>query len=662
MGAAVNTIPKSQPQPEPGHSTPRWLTKAWLEPRFVVVTLAAILASLAAERMGAPSGVILFFNLTAYAAGGVFGLQEALETLRKGKLDVDLLMILAAGGAALIGEWHEGAILLFLFSLSHMLQEYAIGRSRQAIKALLKLYPAEARIRRGETILTVQVNTIRPGDVILIEPGERIPVDGVVRAGHSAVDQAPITGESIPVDKAPGDKVFAGTLNQQGALDVEATSAAGDTVLARIIALVEEAQDSKAPTERFLDRFEQRYAALILIGVALFIGVPPALGLVEFTSQFYRGMVLLTVASPCALVISTPAAFISAIASAARGGVLFKGGAYLEGLAGIKAIAFDKTGTLTVGKPALTDLIPADGVHEAELLAWAASAEARSEHPLAKAVTAAAAERGIALRTLDDFEAVAGRGVRAVIDGQTVLIGSPAYLSDTAPLPPELAAQRERLEGDGKTVMGVLRITAAEPGMWLGLIALADRLRPNAPAIIARLKAQGIEVVMLTGDNPRAAAAIGALAGVDTVHAQLLPADKAEAIRQIQGATGAVAMVGDGVNDAPALALADIGIAMGAAGSDVALETADLVLMGDRLELIPYAIGLSRKARRVVWQNIGFSLGVIGLLLVGTFAVGLPLPLGVLGHEGSTVIVVLNGLIQLLIVPEIARQRTMAHP
>ncbi|PJF27025.1 MAG: heavy metal translocating P-type ATPase, partial [Phototrophicales bacterium] len=436
-------------------------------------------------------------------------------------------------------------------------------------------------------------------------------------------------------------------LNQQGALDVTASAGASDTVLARIIRLVEEAQDSKAPTERFLEIFEQRYAILILSAVALFIVVPPLFLGADFQSNFYRAMVLMTVASPCALVISTPAAFISAIASAARGGVLFKGGAYIEGLASIKAVAFDKTGTLTLGKPAVTDVMPF-GVSKDELMRLAASAEARSEHPLAKAVVRAA--EGVSLTEPTEFEALMGRGVTATIDGQQIEIGSPIHLG--ADVPSEMENERMRLESDGKTVMLVKR-----DGSHIGMIALADQLRPEAPAVVRVLKAQGIQVAMLTGDNARVAETVAKQAGVDHVYAELMPDDKVTVVQRIASELGAVAMIGDGVNDAPALATAHIGVAMGAAGTDVALETADVVLMGDRLALIPYAIALSKKARRVVWQNITFSLLVIAMLIVGVFLVDLPLPLGVLGHEGSTVIVVLNGLIQLLILPELRRRQ-----
>jgi Cd2+/Zn2+-exporting ATPase len=665
MSVAITTPVQTEPsQSQP----PRWQTHAWLEPRLVVVTALALAGSLLAEQAGAPAWLILLLNITSYVAGGFFGAKGAIESLvNRRRIDVDMLMVLAALGAASIDQWHEGAILLFLFSLSHVLQEYAIGRSRQAIKSLMKLYPNEAKVRRDGQVQMLKLDAIRPGDVVLIEPGERISVDGIIADGRSAVDESPITGESMPVDKLPGAKVFAGTLNKQGALDVRATGAAHDTVLARVIKLVEEAQDTKAPTERFLDRFEQYYAVFILAGVALFIVIPPAVFGVDFASNFYRAMVLMTVASPCALVISTPASFISAIASAARGGVLFKGGAYLEALASVKAVAFDKTGTLTRGKPALTDAIPAHGVSETELLRTAAAAELRSEHPLAKAVVAAAVARDIIVPEPTDFEAVIGRGVRAVVDGVTVHVGSPAYMLETltpepsplAPLPQgegklpsSLETARHTLEAAGKTVMLVRRGDA-----WLGMIALADEVRAEAKAVIERLHKAGVTVAMLTGDNARVAQTVAAALGVDKVYAGLMPEDKVTVIREIEGQHGAVAMVGDGVNDAPALATASIGMAMGAAGTDVAMETADLVLMGDRLELIPYAIQMSKKARRVVWQNIAFSLLVIVLLLISAFVIRLPLPLGVLGHEGSTVIVVMNGLIQLLLLPEMARRR-----
>ncbi|MBZ0291620.1 MAG: cadmium-translocating P-type ATPase [Anaerolineae bacterium] len=649
---AHNTITQTFTSDE--SQTPRWLTKAWWEPRLVVVTLAAILLSLLAERLEAPAVLILILNIISYVAGGLFGVKTAIASLIERRIDVDMLMVLAALGAATIDQWHEGAILLFLFSLSNVLQDYAIGRSRQAIKSLMKLYPEEARVRRGGKIITVKASDIRVSETVLIQPGERIPVDGEIISGRSAVDQSPITGESMPVEKVVGDLVFAGTLNQQGVLDVKATQPASNTTLARVIKMVEEAQDTKAPTERFLENFEQYYAMFIIFAVALFIVVPPAIGLVDdFGAHFYRAMVLMTVASPCALIISTPASFISAIASAARNGVLFKGGAYIEQMATIKAVAFDKTGTLTVGKPAVTDLVACDQISENELLRVAASVEARSEHPLARSVMARAQERQLTLSEVEDFENIPGKGIEARLDGHIIRLGSPKYMLEGGHLPSQMEAAREQLENEGKSIVIVQRDQD-----WLGLIAMADQLRPEAKDVIARLKANGVErVAMLTGDNALVAQHIASEVGIDAVYAGLMPEDKVGVIQQIQQEVGPTAMVGDGVNDAPGLAMADIGIAMGAAGTDVALETADLVLMGDKLELIAYAIQLSKKARRVVWQNIAFSIAVIVMLVLGAFVIDLPLPLGVLGHEGSTVIVVLNGLIALLLWPEIKRRR-----
>ena len=627
-----------------------WLAESWLAPRLVLITLAALLTSLLGERIGAPAQIVMVLNILSYAAGGYYGARTALESLRQGEIDVDLLMILAALGAAVVNEWQEGATLLFLFSLSNVLQDYAIGRSRSAIRSLLKLYPDVAKVKRGDSVIKLPIDQIRIGDTVLIEPGERLPVDGEVVAGASAVDESPITGESIPVDKSAGAAVYAGTLNTLGSLDVRALRSAADTTLSRIIHLVEEAQASKAPTERFLERFEQAYARLIIFGVALFIILPPALGTVDFESNFYRAMVLMTVASPCALVISVPSAFISAIASAARGGLLFKGGASLQQMSAIEVVAFDKTGTLTIGRPRVTDVVAAQGSSARELVASAAAVEARSEHPLAKAIVDYAAEAEMSWESAQGFASVTGQFAKARLLGLEVRVGRTAALANYAPLPAALHAEQARLEAAGKTVVGALR-----GHQWLGLIALADECRPEAPQLVATLNRRGIAVAMLTGDNPRVAEAIAAQVGVGRVYAGLLPEDKSDIIKQLREEYGAVAMVGDGINDAPALALADVGIAMGGAGADVALEAADVVLMGDRLERLDEALSLAARAKRVVWQNIGFSLAVIALLIVGVFAVQLPLPLGVLGHEGSTVVVVLNSLISLLILPAIRR-------
>ena len=630
--------------------TPRKLDQ--LAPALVVITLLAIVLSVLGERAGAPETAVLSLNVISYLAGGFFGAKTALESLREREIDVDLLMVLAALGAAAVGEWHEGAILLFLFSLSNVLQDYAIGRSRKAITGLFALYPQEATVKRGSDTLRLKLDEIRVGDIVLIEPGERIPVDGLVVAGVSAVDQSPITGESMPVDKSTSEHVYAGTLNMQGILDVRAVKSVQETTLARIIKMVEEAQESKAPTERFLDRFEQAYAKAIILGILLLVVVPPLLGLIDFESNFYRAMVLMTVASPCALVISVPSAFISAIAAAARSGVLFKGGASLEKLASVKAVAFDKTGTLTVGQPQVTDIVISPAYTETELIQIAASVEARSEHPLAKAIVAYANDSNISLRDAEHFIAVPGQGVRARLDGAEVRVGRLSQLHENEAMPAPLANAKASLEASGKTVIGVL-----QDRTWLGLIGLADQLRQTSALLVQEMNRQGIATIMLTGDNASVAESIGEQLGLDEIYAQLLPHEKAEILTELQHRHGAVAMIGDGINDAPALAVADVGIAMGGAGADVALETSDVVLMGDRIERFADALRISKRAKQVVWQNIVFSLAVIAILITGVFVLELALPVGVLGHEGSTVIVVLNGLLSLLILPELRRHR-----
>ena len=628
-----------------------WRDDAWLAPRLVAGCLVLLLLSLYGEWTGFHHSALLLLNIAAYVTGGFYGAKSAISSVRDGEIDVDLLMLLAALGAALVGEWHEGATLLFLFSLSNALQEYAMDRSRRAITGLLALYPTEARIRRGTQEAKVRLDEIRLGDIVMIEPGERIPVDGVVVAGGSAVDESPITGESMPVDKTPGDAAFAGALNKHGSLDIRAERSAGQSTLSRIIKLVEEAQDSKAPTERYLQRFEQRYAKAILLIIFALIVVPPLLGTSDFESNFYRAMVLMTVASPCALVISVPATFISAIAAGARHGILFKGGASLQRMAEAKAVVFDKTGTLTLGEPRVTEVFPLPGTTQEALLAAAATAEMRSEHPLGKAVVDYARQLKVHFDAPDSFVALPGKGVRAQTHGQVIQVGRPAHLETATEMPASLAERQRQLEAAGKTVVAVKRDDA-----WLGLIALADEARPGAAATVAALKARGFATFMLTGDNARVAESVAASLGVDHVEAALLPHEKAELVAEIRRRYGAVLMVGDGINDAPALAAADVGIAMGGAGSDVALETADVALMGDKIERLDDAIQLSLRARRVVRQNVAFSLAVMALLSLGVFAIDLPLPLGVLGHEGSTVLVVLNGVGSLLLLPALKRR------
>jgi len=612
-----------------------------LEVALTIVTAAAgLLAYFGAQFNWYPAPISALLYGIAFIAGGYYGFLDGIEVLKERRLDVNLLMILAALGAAVVGQPAEGAALLFLFSLSNSLQSFAMDRSRKAIEKLLDLRPPTATVRRGSRLVTLPIEKLIIGDTVLVRPGERFPIDGEVISGRSTVDQSTITGESVPVDKGPGDSVFAGTVNGTGALEIRTTHLANDTTLAKIVQMVEKAQANKARTQRMLDQFEQYYALLVLAGAALLIVIPLLLGQ-EFYPTFYRSMTWLVVASPCALVISTPASILSAIANGARRGILFKGGVHLEQTATVKVVAFDKTGTLTAGAPELTYLEAQPGITEEELLRTAAAAEARSEHPLAKAIVSAAEARGLKLPVSREFQAIPGQGVEAFVEGQQVWIGSERlYNERRVEIPGELLSRARQLEEDGQTVMIV-----HAGGKWLGLLAVADTLRPEAAEIIADLKRLGIErVIMLTGDNERVAAAVAKRAGVDEYYAGLLPGDKVRILQKARARYGQIAMVGDGVNDAPALATADLGIAMGGAGTDVALETADVVLMADDLRHLPYAIGLARQARRTVWQNLAFALGVIVLLVATTFGAQLPLPLGVIGHEGSTVLVVLNGL------------------
>jgi Cd2+/Zn2+-exporting ATPase len=613
-----------------------------LEVFFTIVTAVATLSAfLGSQFWNFSPALITTLYTVAYVAGGYYGLIDGIQRLRERRLDVNLLMILAALGAAVINQPAEGAALLFLFSLSNTLQTYAMDRSRKAIEKLLDLRPPVARVRRGSQLIELPVEKLVIGDIVVVKPGERFPIDGEVISGSSAVDQSTITGESVPVEKAQGDPVFAGTVNGNGSLDLRVTRMPQDTTLAKIVQMVEEAQAKKAQTQRMLDNFEQVYAILVLTGALLLIVVPYWLLGTDFYPTFYRAMTWLVVASPCALVISTPASILSAIANGARRGILFKGGVYLEQAAGLKVVAFDKTGTLTTGTPTLNLIETMESLSEQELLRMAAAAESRSEHPLAKAIIKAAEERGLELPAATEFQAIPGQGVEANVEGQAVWIGSQRLFSERRiNIPDELRQKIHSLEEAGQTAMLVY-----SDGKWLGLLAVADALRPDAAMIVNRLKQLGVEhVVMLTGDNERVAANIAEATGVDEFHAGLLPQDKVHMIKALRQKYGLTAMIGDGVNDAPALAAADLGVAMGGAGTDIALETADVVLMADNLEHMPYAIGLARKARRTVWQNLAFSMAVIVLLVTSAFSAHLPLPIGVVGHEGSTVLVVLNGL------------------
>ncbi|RME85801.1 MAG: cadmium-translocating P-type ATPase [Caldilineae bacterium] len=578
------------------------------------------------------------FYILAYLAGGHDGAREAARDLRRGELNIDFLMITSALGAAAIGEWAEGATLLFLFSLSGALEEFALDRTHSAIAALTRLRPTEATVLVGGSERRVPVEVVQPGDVLIIRPGEQVPVDGIIVRGATSLDQSAITGESMPVSKEVGDEVFAGTMNREGAIDIRATKRAQDSTLAKVIELVAEAQSERAPTQRLIDRLAHPYAVGVFIAVGLVIAVGTLLLNYPFYDVFYRAMTLLVVASPCALVISTPASILAGIAAGARNGILFKGGVHLENAARINTVAFDKTGTLTSGRPQVTDIVVLDHLDQNEFLRLVASAEWRSEHPIAEAIVREAQARKLRLSEPAHFVSIPGQGVRARIDGYELVIGNERLLNHES-RPVSIPESVRDLNRQGKTTIFV-----QHGERLLGAIALADLPRENARQTVESLRTNDIStIVMLTGDHRQVAEGIATQLGIDEVHAELLPGDKVEVISRL-AQQGTVAMVGDGVNDAPALATATVGIAMGAAGTDVALETADIVLMSDDLCKLPFAFKLARHSRRIIAQNMLFAVAVMITLVLATLSVGIPLPLAVVGHEGSTLVVVLNGL------------------
>jgi len=620
---------------------------------FVGLTLLGMAVGLVTGWLEGPQLLMWAGYSVAYVFGGWYGLKGAIETLRHRAVDIDLLMIVAALGALSIGAPFEGAMLLFLFSLSNTLQHYAIGRSRRAIRSLVEMRPDEAQVLRDGEEVTVPIDEVAVGDVFVVRPGDRIPLDGVIASGEGTVDQASLTGESVPVPREPGDKVFGGTINESGSLEIEVTRQAHESAISRLIHMVERAQSEKAPTQRLIDRLEQPYVLGVFGLTIAAIAIPLALGS-EFASTFYRAMTLMVAASPCAVIISTPAAVLSAIASGGRQGVLFKGGEHVEAAANIDAVAFDKTGTLTRGETQLTDVFVRDGLTNEsltadELLSLAASVQARSEHHLARATVSKAEARALDVPDARRFQSEAGKGVRADIEDGTIHIGNRSYvetvLEDAAIEGLEPGLDRLRtLEAEGKTSVLVAREHAGN-AMVLGWLAFTDTVRPGAAEMIEDLRSLGVEqIVMLTGDNERVAQQIADEVGIDEVQAELLPEEKVATIEELVERYENVAMVGDGVNDAPALATATLGIAMGGAGTDVALETADVVLMGDDIGKIPYVLGLGRRTRRTLTVNLAIAFGAIALM-VGTILLrGIPLPLAVVGHEGSTVLVSLNGL------------------
>ncbi|MFD0225245.1 heavy metal translocating P-type ATPase [Streptomyces hirsutus] len=627
--------------PRPALPRRRTRVLALPEARWALAALVLFLIALPLHLLGAPGWLWGTLFAATYVAGGWEPGWEGLKALKDKTLDVDLLMVVAALGAAAIGQVLDGALLIVIFATSGALEAIATARTADSVRGLLDLAPSTAtRLLPDGTEESVDAAQLTVGDTILVRPGERVGADGQVLDGAGEVDQATITGEPLPVAKQSGDEVFAGTVNGTGALRVRVERDPADSVIARIVKMVEEASGTKAPTQLFIEKIEQRYSIGMVIATLAVFAIPLAFG-DELRSALLRAMTFMIVASPCAVVLSTMPPLLSAIANAGRHGVLVKSAVVMERLGQIDAVAFDKTGTLTEGTPRITDIRPLPGsdLAEDEVLALAASAEHPSEHPLARAVVDAARERALVLADAGDFTSVPGQDVTATIAGHTVRVGSPARLLPADADPAHQKVVRE-LEDAGRTAVAVLR-----DGAPVGVLGIADRLRPDAAATVAALtRLTGRTPVLLTGDNERAARHLAAEVGITDVRAGLLPQDKVTAVREWQEQGRTVLVVGDGVNDAPALAAAHSGIAMGRAGSDLALETADAVVVRDELATLPTVVNLSRTARRLVVQNLAIA-GVFITALVAWDLIGtLPLPLGVAGHEGSTVIVGLNGL------------------
>ncbi len=641
--------------------------RRWIQtyPELVAALLCAVLTLLGWVALnGNWLGLGIWILLAAYVIGGYESTREGLTTLwQEQELDVDLLMIVAALGAATLGLWQreyyllvDGAVLILIFAISGALESVAMHRTERNIRGLMQLAPDTARVMRDGQEEMVATERLQVGDHVLVKPGELIPADGVVKEGASTINQAPITGESVPVEKALGDEAFAGTINGSGALVLELHKPPESSLIQRVIRLVEEAQTTQPRSQQFLERFERGYARVIVVSALLLVFLPPLLLGWGWETTIYRALVFLVVASPCALMAAIMPTLLSGIASGARQGILFKDGAQLETIGQLGAIlhgrgcaiAFDKTGTLTTGNLQVCDLVPANGIEADRVLQAAASLEAYSEHPIAQAVVRAAQKRAIPLLPLASVQAQAGQGISGTLSGDTLKLGKRSFITTDLSAYAQLAHTSQQLETEGKTVIWVSRQGQMEgqmEGQILGLLAVANRVRPESSHLLNGLKRMGIKTtVMLTGDNAATAQSVAQAVGVDRVYADLLPEDKVEVVKQLQQQYHTVAMVGDGINDAPALAQASVGIAMGGTGSDMALETADIVLMADRLEKLEQAIHLGVKSQRIIKQNMTLALSSVAFLMVANFLGDLTLPAGVLGHEGSTLLVTLNGL------------------
>ncbi len=590
-----------------------------------------------------PRYVAIALYLIAMVAGGYDATKHAVGAALRFRFDIDFLMVVAAIGAACLGHWADGALLLFLFSFGHALEHYAMDKARGAMTALGAVTPKSAIVIRDGTQLELPVGKLNRGDIVFVKNGERLPVDGQVVKGTSEIDQSPVTGESVPIEKTVGDEVFAGTINGEGTLEINVTKLAKDTTIARVLQMVQEAESQKAPTQRMTERFTRIFVPVVIILVLVVIILPPFLPAplhLPARESFMRAMAILVGASPCALAIATPSAVLAGIAQAARNGVLVKGGVHLENLGTLRAIAFDKTGTLTLGRPEVTDILPCEDVDATELLRICACVESMSGHPLAQAVVQKAKQDSLTWAQPDDVVSLTGRGARAVVDGREAQVGNARLFEDEGALPPSIRRHVEQLTAEGCTT-----IIVRHAGRYLGVIGLADQPRPGVAAALEGLRNLGIRtLVMLTGDNRKVAAKVAESIGMTAFEAELMPEDKVLAVRDLVKREGKVAMVGDGINDAPAMKNATVGIAMGAGGTDVALETADIALMSDDISHLRFAVALSRQSRRIILQNLVSSLVVV-CLLVTTAIIGITgISIAIIVHEGSTLAVVGNAL------------------
>lgn len=635
----IKVIPeKREGQEEP--KIPFWKKK---ENRNTIASLVFLLLGyLSVYRYGEGDILTILLFGISILVGGYPLFKVGIRNLFKLEFDMKTLMTVAIIGAAIIGEWGEGAVVVFLFALSEALEGYSMDKARESIRSLLDIAPKKAIVRRGTHELELNVEDIRINDILLIKPGQKIAMDGEVVRGQSSINQSTITGESIPVLKVAGDEVFAGTLNEEGALEVRVTKRVEDTTIAKIIHLVEEAQAERAPTQAFIDNFAKYYTPAIMVIALLIVLIPPLFLGGEWSEWIYRGLAVLVVGCPCALVISTPVAIVTAIGNAAKMGVLIKGGIHLEEAGRLNIIAFDKTGTLTQGTPEVTEILTFHDKSEKEILGISMAIEKYSQHPLASAIIRKAEQQGISQHDYlaEEFQSLTGKGAKAFIENEVHYIGSPTLFEELMDVSPVFKEQINELQTQGKTVMLV-----GTGEHIIGLIAVADQVRESSKRVLEKLHSIGIrKTIMLTGDNEATGHAIGQLVGIDEVKAEMFPQDKLEAIKSLRKRYGKVAMVGDGVNDAPALAAATVGIAMGGAGTDTALETADIALMADDLEKLPYTIKLSRKTLAIIKQNIIFALGLKVLALLLIVPGWLTLWMAILADMGATLIVIINSL------------------